>query len=191
MHYLFVAALKEEIDFSFLEKVENVSFLYTGVGKTNSAINLLKYLYENKDIDLKKLHVVNVGTCGSSKYEIGDVISVTCCQEFGSGFVSTCYELNDLSPTIPLACFRDSVLSGDFFISTKTLNENTFADFTVEYKCFDMELAALARVCKVMNVKISSFKIVSDTLKSDISDWEEVLSLLSPEIIKLVKFIIK
>ena len=190
MHYLFVAALKEEIDFSFLNGLKNVSNLYTGVGKTNSAINLLRHLYEDNNIDLNSIHIINVGTCGSSKYNIGDIISVTKCQEFGADFVSTSFKLDKIFIMSPVEYYKGSVLSSDFFISADIIQGSIFNNIANEYNCFDMEVAALARVCNNIGIKFSSFKIVSDRLNSGISDWQKVLSSLSPQLEQLVKMII-
>ena len=90
----------------------------------------------------------------------------------------------------PVEYYKGSVLSSDFFISADIIQGSIFNNIANEYNCFDMEVAALARVCNNIGIKFSSFKIVSDRLNSGISDWQKVLSSLSPQLEQLVKMII-
>ena len=66
---LIVCALKNEL------KVDETKFkiLYTGVGKINAAISLTKYIYENNQIK----NVINYGTAGSTKKEVGTLVDCT------------------------------------------------------------------------------------------------------------------
>lgn len=185
---LFVVAIKEEVDLSFLEKYKNVHYLYTGIGKVNSAIVLMDYL---SHLDKQNFHIVNVGTCGSSIYKIGDVISVSECCEYGSSFVSKKMKLDDISYKVPFCTKKDTILSSDFFISLHSMNSKEFQDFSKTCCNFDMEVAAEAKVCEYYNIPFSAFKIVSDDLTSTIVDWRKMLKELSPTVEKIVRAIVK
>lgn len=185
---LFLAAIKEEIDFSFLNEYNNVYYLYTGIGKVNSAITLLDYLSNS---DKSKLHVINIGTCGSSIHKRGEVISVSECREYGSSFVSKTITLLDLSSKVPYCTKKDHIMSSDFFISSQYLNSKEFQVFSKNCTNFDMEVAAEAKVCEFYNIPFSAFKVVSDDLTSTIFDWEMTLKELSPILENTVKTILK
>ena len=65
---LVVAALYKEI-----HTVNCPRGLITGIGKTNAALKLSKYLGENPEIE----RVINFGTACGINYKIGDVIECT------------------------------------------------------------------------------------------------------------------
>lgn len=183
---LFLAAIKEEINFSCLEKYKNVDYLYTGIGKVNSTIVLMDYLSR---IEKENFHIVNIGTCGSSIHKIGDIFSVSECCEYGCDFVSKNIRLTDISRTVPFCTKKDIVLSSDFFISTQAMSSKEFYNKT--YSNFDMEAAALAKACEYYEIPFSSFKIISDDLTSDVTDWKKILGKLSPKAEDIVKSIIE
>ena len=66
---LIVCALKNEL------KVDEAKFkiLYTGIGKINAAISLTKYISEHNHIK----NVINYGTAGSTKKEVGTLVDCT------------------------------------------------------------------------------------------------------------------
>lgn len=185
---LFLVAIKEEVDLSFLDKHENVDYLYTGIGKVNSAIALMDYLLR---VNKQDFHVINIGTCGSSIYSIGDIFSVSECCEYGSNFISKKIKLKDISTKVPFCRYKDFILSSDFFISSQSLSSKEFHEFSKVYHNFDMEVAAEAKVCEYYDIPFSAFKIVSDDLKSSITDWEGILKELSPKVERIVKIIIE
>ncbi len=180
---LFLAATKEEIDFTFLDTCENVEYLYTGIGKVNSAITLMNYFSKFPNCNLS---VINIGTCGSAKYDIGEIISILGCSEYGSHFISQNIDLVDISEKVPYCKNKDFILSSDFFISSKTIDSREFCEFREKYQNFDMEIAAIAKVCRSKSIPLSSFKIVSDNLRSEINDWEKILKYLSPKLKEIV-----
>lgn len=184
---LFLTAIKEEIDYTFLDKYAKVDYLYTGIGKVNSAIALMKYLSQSK---CNELVVINIGTCGSSIYNVGEIISVLGCCEYGSQFISQNLDLLDISTEVPFCKKKDYILSSDFFVTSQIIESNDFCDFKSKYHNFDMELAALAKVCKVYDLPLASFKVISDNLMSTVSEWEEVLKDLSPKLKEVVASIL-
>ena len=185
---LFLAAIKEEVDLSFLDKYKNVYYLYTGIGKVNSAIALMYYLSQR---DKQNFHVINIGTCGSSIHKIGDVFSVSECCEYGSSFVSERIKLVDMSCKVPFCIKKELILSSDFFISSKSMNSKEFCEFSETYYNFDMEVAAEAKVCECYDIPFSAFKIVSDDLTSTIADWKKILKELSPKVENIVRTILE
>ena len=66
---LIVCALKDEFNI----ETERYSLLHTGVGKVNAAISLTEYLLTNKKPD----YVINYGTAGSKKIDVGDLVDCT------------------------------------------------------------------------------------------------------------------
>lgn len=89
--------------------------------------------------------VINVGYAGSTKYNVGDIISVGCCERFNSS-----YTIDE--PVISLVpCYRsDKCYTADNFIK----------EVTIELPLVDMELYYLASIYP----NIEAIKIVSDNL---------------------------
>ena len=158
MNKLFVAALKEEtpgLDY----------FHYIGVGKINATYNLLKLIHK-----FKPNQVINFGSAGAIKKEISGIVE---CTKFYQRDMDA-RELLDLKlgetpfDNVNEIINSDQGLScgsGDSFVNNKT---------EMNVDLVDMEAYALAKVCKLENVKFRCFKYVSDNADNNAtSDWIE------------------
>ncbi len=93
--------------------------------------------------------------------------------KFGCDFIPKKIKLTDISKTVPFCTKKDIVLSSNFFISTQTVSSMEFFNFSKIYSNFDMEAEAPAKDCEYYNIPFSSFKIISDDLTSDVTDWKK------------------
>ncbi|MDR2526582.1 MAG: hypothetical protein LBC92_01770 [Rickettsiales bacterium] len=169
---LFIIACEEEDpEGIFIKNAPNVVF--SGVGKINAAYHLTKKLGE---IAAPK-YVINVGSVGSKKFKLGDVVY---CNKFVQrdmnvkplGYVNYATPsdvLTNKSKTEYIIEHREVITdlpnaicgTGDSFVEGEDVNN----DFDV----VDMEGYALARVCKFEKIDFISLKYISDDFSS--SKW--------------------
>ena len=167
---LIVCALKNEL------KVDEAKFkiLYTGVGKINAAISLTKYISENNQIK----NVINYGTAGSTKKEVGTLVDCTMFIQrdmdvSGLGFDKhmTPFDKN-IPAIIDYSSFEHNQIktfstcaTGDSFINDGSIHVGDVVD---------MEAYALAKVCYVFKKNFISFKYISDGANNNaIKDWSK------------------
>ena len=158
MNKLFVAALKEETD--------GLNYFYhIGVGKINATYNLLKLI--NK---FKPNQVINFGSAGDIKKETYGIVE---CTKFYQRDMDVRGLLDLKLGETPFDNINEiinsdegfSCGSGDSFVNNKT---------EMNVDLVDMEAYALAKVCKLENVKFRCFKYISDNADIDASsDWIE------------------
>ena len=158
MNKLFVAALKEEtpgLDY----------FHYIGVGKVNATYNLLKLV--NK---FKPNQVINYGSAGAVKKGLTGVVE---CTKFYQRDMDARGLLDLKLGQTPFDTINEIVISnegfscgsGDSFVKNK---------IEMDIDLVDMEAYALAKVCKLENIKFRCFKYVSDSADENAAkDWIE------------------
>ena len=166
---LIVCALKDEFNI----ETGQYSLLHTGVGKVNAAISLTEYMLLNK----KPSFVINYGTAGSKKLDVGELIDCTKFiqrdmdasklgfDKFETPFdgknsieIDNSYILQNPTKKF-LTC-----ASGDSFLASSSMHPGDVVD---------MEAFALAKVCVKFSTPFISFKYVSDSANSDANvDWE-------------------
>lgn len=153
-----------------LTNIDGVPIYQTGIGKTNSAMNMTKILMERKPGI-----VVNFGSCGNLRdYKVGQVIEV-----------GTVHNNIDVRPFAEYGCTpADNICeiklsnSGVNCFTTDQIYDNTRSDYAQKYleminSCdiVEMECYSLAYVCKQFNIPFYSYKWVSDD--GNIHTWEE------------------
>ena len=158
MNKLFVAALKEEtpgLDY----------FHYIGVGKINATYNLLKLI--NK---FKPNQVINFGSAGAIKKDISGIVE---CTKFYQRDMDVRGLLDLKLGETPFDNINEiinsykgfSCGSGDSFVKNR---------IEMDVDLVDMEAYALAKVCKLENIKFRCFKYVSDNADGNATnDWIE------------------
>ena len=158
MNNLFVAALKEEtpgLDY----------FHYIGVGKINATYNLLKLI--NK---FKPNQVINYGSAGSVKKGLSGIIE---CTKFYQRDMDVRGLLDLKLGETPFDNINEIITSedgyscgsGDNFVKNK---------IEMDVDLVDMEAYALAKICRLENIKFRCFKYVSDNADENAStDWIE------------------
>ena len=158
MNKLFVAALKEETPgLNF--------FQHIGVGKINATYNLNKLIHR-----FKPTEIINYGTAGAIKKDISGLVE---CTKFYQRDMDARGILNLKLGETPFDNINEiinsdeglSCGSGDSFV-TKKIEMNV--------DVVDMEAYALAKVCKLENIKFRCFKFISDNADENAtSDWIE------------------
>ena len=158
MNKLFVAALKEEtpgLDY----------FHYIGTGKINATYNLLKLINKFKP-DL----VINYGTAGAIKKGLSGVVE---CTKFFQRDMDVRGLLNLNLGETPFDNINEIINSKDGF-SCGTGDSFVTNKIEMDVDLVDMEAYALAKVCKLENIKFRCFKYISDNAdKNATTDWIE------------------
>jgi adenosylhomocysteine nucleosidase len=161
MNKLFLAAIKEEtvgLDY----------FNHTGVGKINATYNTLRLIYMHKP----KI-IINYGTAGAINTELKGIVECTKFYQRDMDVRGLGFELGetpfDKIKEIIIAENGHSCGTGDSFVDKKI-------DMKVDL--VDMEAYAIAKVCKLENIKFKCFKYISDNAdKNSNIDWIENLAL--------------
>ena len=158
MNKLFVAALKEETpDLDY--------FHYIGVGKINATYNLLKLI--NK---FKPNQVINYGSAGAINKKLSGIVE---CTRFYQRDMDATGLLDLKLGETPFDNINEIIISdkgfscgsGDSFVKNK---------IEMNVDLVDMESYALAKVCKLENIKFRCFKYLSDNAdKNAPNDWME------------------
>ena len=159
MDKLFIAAIKEEtfgIDY----------FNHIGVGKVNATYNTLKLI----NIHKPKI-IINYGTAGGINKNLSGIIECTKFYQRDMDVRSLNFELGetpfDEIKEIIISKSGYSCGSGDNFVSEKI-------DMNVDV--VDMEAYAIAKVCKLENIKFRCFKYISDKADENANiDWKKNL----------------
>ena len=155
---LFVADIDEisEADVRF-------PVVYTGMGKMRMYSALEKWFSR---ADASGRVVLNIGSAGSAKYPIGEIVNV---RHFVNGGSELIYDRIDLPGEGAL------VHSGDYFMSTQTFSPEQVAALSRQYDLFDMEAYAAALFCRNHGIPFYCLKAVSDNLDDTLKDWRSIL----------------
>lgn len=161
MKTLVVIAMKEESQGLF--EAAGIPVLYTGIGKVNATYALTKKLYELKALGQTPDLVANFGTAGSFTFKTHSLIE---CSKFAQrdmdvsalGIAPGVTPFDKLPKILEfeklLPDLQDGICaSGDSFETT-----------TPKVKCdvVDMEAYALAKICRLENLKFLSIKFITD-----------------------------
>lgn len=158
---LFVIALDSEIDLNLIEGKYN--YVVTGVGKVNATHALSKYLASNPG---KIKRVINIGTSGGGlKMTIGNVFVCNSFIQYDMDATAQGCPLgqapfDSAPPVLEFENFTKSIPSG-YLCATA---DRFATGQNVEYDVYEMEAAALAKVCHLENVQFNAIKYISDLL---------------------------
>lgn len=179
--FLIVAAMPEESGGNF-EKLGH-PVCYTGLGKINGTLKLLRDLSHFAIRGTTFDAVINLGTVGSASEEEGNVVQVSkfiqrdmLCEplapRYRTPFDAIAWQIN----ADTCGAWKKVVCgTGDSFVNPDHLKMYTGPD--LDYQVVDMEGFAMARVCMAMEVKFYSLKYVSDL--GDAGSWERRLGTAS------------
>ena len=160
MDKLFLAAIKEEtigLDY----------FHHIGVGKVNATYNTLRLI----NIHKPKL-IINYGTAGAVNTQLKGIVECTKFYQRDMDVRGLDFELGET----PFDKIKEIIISkngyscgtGDSFVNKKI-------DMKVDV--VDMEAYAIAKVCKLENIKFRCFKYISDKADAQANiDWNENLT---------------
>ena len=158
MNKLFIAALKEETpDLNY--------FHYTGVGKINATYNLLKLIKK-----FKPQEVINYGSAGAIKKSLSGIVE---CTKFYQRDMDARGLLDLKLGETPFDNINEIINSEEGF-SCGSGDSFVKNEIEIDVDLVDMEAYALAKVCKLENIKFRCFKYVSDNADENApDDWIE------------------
>lgn len=168
--FLIVAALEQESKGRF--ETLGYPVLYTGVGKLNATISLLRFLSGDKP-----KYILNLGTACSVTHKAGTVLQVSrfiqrdmLCEPLAPKYC-TPYENKNHYIDLKVSTWLENVTcgTGDSFLSSFHIGD--------DYEIADMEGYALAKVCNTMNIPFFSVKYISDS--GDSKEWIKSLDKAS------------
>lgn len=160
MNRVFVVALPEEVD--GYENINGIPIYFTSIGKLNSSLVINKLIYQGVK------EIINIGSCGSTKHKVGEILKV-----------GKVYQDIDITPLFEYGVSSKNDEDGAIIIDNKTEitcfstdyfydhNQNDkyskfYIDSIHKHSIFDMECFSHAFLCKHYNIKYSSYKWVSD-----------------------------
>lgn len=178
----FIVAVKEETD--SIEEINGCPVYYCGVGKVNAAIGA------NELIKRGITEIINIGSCGSKKHKLGDIIKVgkvfqdiDCSPicEYGLTAFDTPEAFLLLDENSSHTCF-----STDYFYDHTQISKYSphYLNMINNSSIFDMELFAIAKTCQRNQVKTIAYKWVSDD--GDFSKWMENCRISSKKVIEML-----
>lgn len=165
MKKVFVVALKEEVN--NLSNIFDIPVIISGVGKINAAITAGKLKYKG----IK--HIINIGSCGSFKHNIGDVLKIgSIYQDIdATPLVEYSHTPGEKNNNIIISESKTSCFTTDTFICKTKKFSGSFTNFIDKTDIFDMEAFSFAKACVELNMEFSCYKWVSDNGSG--GDWEE------------------
>lgn len=150
--------------------------VYTGMGKMRMFSALVQW-YEGLDKAARPV-VLNIGSAGSARYPIGEILR---CTSFVNGGSELIYDRIDHPGE---GC---SVFSGDYFMSTQTFSPEQVKALSGQYDLFDMEAYAAAQFCRLHKLPFYCLKAVSDNLDGSLKDWRTILGDIRVKFTALLK----
>jgi adenosylhomocysteine nucleosidase len=169
MNRVFIVALPDEVHSQ--TTILGSPVIFSGIGKINASIAA----YNAFTSGYKE--IINIGSCGSSKYSSGEIIQVG--QVFQDIDTRPLAEYgftpgeNPGNQVIIDTKLNTTCFTTDYFYDKDQLHKYSSEYLSMIESCdvFDMECFALAKICRRFNIKFSSYKWVSDD--GDASHWKE------------------
>lgn len=189
---LLVMALPSESQGLF-EK-NNITPLYTGVGKVNATYALTKKITEVKADGGKIELVINLGTSGSKKFKKGELVECTSFVQRDMDTRAFGYELGKTPAEDEVPLYLETSKRFDSLRTGTCGTGDSFATEAPEVRCdvFEMEAYALAKVCRAENIEFSAVKYISDGANDEAAeDWEDCLDDNAKKLFKFYKDNIK
>ena len=141
------------------------NIFYSGLGKINAAIKSVEII---KSYNPKK--IINYGSCGAINTELSGIIKVNKFYQHDIDCTPLGFE-RGITPydNIQEIVFEESqgysCASGDYFVSDKN---------TISSDVVDMEAYAIAKTCKIFDVRFDCYKYISDNADSEAANnWKE------------------
>lgn len=182
MSKAFIVAVKEEVNHQ--EFIHGYPVFFCGVGKLNASLGAQELIQRGVN------EIINIGSCGSTRHSLGEIIRVgkvfqdiDCSPICAYGH--TAFESGEpfilLDPTSEHTCF-----STDYFYDHQQLSKYSpaYLHMIRTSSVFDMELFAIAKTCQKYGVKLSAYKWVSDD--GDFSKWEENCRISSQKVMDML-----
>lgn len=160
-----IVALEDELPRALLP---NWTIIYTGVGKINAAMTVSRLIST-----LRPTQLINFGTAGGITQPPGTLVTVGRVIQRDMDLTGLGLARGETAfDTIPAEIILDDT---DIICGTG----DNFLQGPPEMLCdiVDMELFAIAKLCALENIKLSSYKYISDSANEDADTaWRDALS---------------
>jgi nucleoside phosphorylase len=167
MNSCYIVALKDEVN--SINSINDLPVFYSGIGKLNSILLLHRLAIKGYN------NFINIGSCGSKNYKIGELLKVGLAYEdfdarplleYGKSSSNHIDKHILIDKTSNISCF-----STDNFYDNNydTRYSNEYINMINTCSIFDMECYAQAKFCISNNFGYQSYKWVSDDGNSH--DW--------------------
>lgn len=153
-------ALKEESQGLIEQQANKLGYdvHYTGVGLINAAEKLTSLIHQHQP-----QIILNLGTAGSKKIKVGELVEVTDFLYRGEAFANINFKIQ-MQPKTNLQN-----------VSCGSADHVDFSE-TTTYDIMDMEAYSLARICKTHKIILCSVKYISDSSNANLkSEWQNNL----------------
>ena len=172
MDKLFLAAINEET-------IGLEYFNHIGVGKINASYNTLRLIHLHKP----KI-IINYGTAGAINTKLKGIVECTKFYQRDMDVRGLDFELGET----PFDKIKEIITSKDGY-SCGTGDSFVNKKIDMEVDVVDMEAYAIAKVCKLENIKFKCFKYISDNADQNAgNDWNANLILGAKVFAKLINF---
>ena len=161
---LIIVALEDELP---RELAQGWDIINCGVGKINAAITLSRHL-----ATMRPKHIINFGTAGGITQTPGTLVKVGRVIQRDMDLTGLGLAQGETAfDTIPAEIILDEtpIICG---------TGDNFLQGPPEMKCdiVDMELFAIAKICALENIPLTSYKYISDSADEDADhDWRDAL----------------
>ncbi len=169
MSKAFIIALKEEVN--NIDNINGYPVLFSGIGKINATIGT------HELIRMGVSEIINIGSCGSTQHQLGEIIKIgKVCQDIDCSPICE-YGITAFEESQPYILLDENsshtCFTTDYFYDhhQKEKYAPNYINMIESSSVFDMELYAIAKTCLKKNIKLSSYKWVSDD--GDFSKWME------------------
>jgi len=166
-----------------------ISVLYTGVGKVNATMTLMRALAQFRATGQPLPRVVNFGSAGSRRFAAGTLVA---CSAFhqrdmdvsGLGFEPGTTPYEEIPPVIEFPTpFRDLTIAG-----CATGDSFETSERAMQCDVVDMEAYALAKVCHVEGAAFACAKFITDGADhAAASDWQANLHRAAEQFLALYR----
>jgi adenosylhomocysteine nucleosidase len=153
---------------------EGVPVLYTGLGKVNAALSLMRALRDNRHAGRTLPLVLNFGTAGSHNLQTGRLVA---CRQF----VQRDMDVSGIGFPVGVTPFEDVPAQLEFPVVFEELPQvlcgsgDSFETGVAKLHCevIDMEAYALAKVCHLEGARFGCAKFITDGADSSAAEhWQ-------------------
>ncbi|MBO7492195.1 MAG: hypothetical protein J6T59_07120 [Bacteroidales bacterium] len=139
----------------------------TGIGRENATLSMIRFMEQHKNEDFTML---NIGTAGAHDLPVGSIVNIREIITGGISFLDEPMKLHPLAgaPIVPGA----TLFSSDCFVSPNVYAPQFLDGLKEKADCFDMESSVLYTFARQYGKPFVSYKIISDHLDVDITEWQ-------------------
>ncbi|MBO4488387.1 MAG: hypothetical protein J5741_01870 [Bacteroidales bacterium] len=158
----------------------------TGIGRENATTAMIAFMEQHQD---EAFTMVNIGTAGAHTLPVGSIVNIREITTGGASFLKEPMLLDQLpgAPAVPSA----TLFSSDCFVSNHVYSADFLKKLSQKADCFDMESSVLYTFAKQYGKPFVSYKIISDHLDVDITEWQKRVQELNKKLAQFVTALIE